>query len=133
MSEVIPGVRDAGPGLFELYGRVALTEKPERIETFVQPLKAWSSISVYRAAREYFVAVSDVITERKRDEALIQERSAELEASVKELEAFNDSIAHDLRAPCVTSTASSISSSSGRRGFSTRKASTASMWSRRAR
>ncbi|MHB9074099.1 MAG: HD domain-containing phosphohydrolase [Desulfobaccales bacterium] len=68
VSEVIPGVREADPELFEIYGRVALTGKPEKFETYVAALKMWFSISVYSPAKEYFVAVFDVITERKQME-----------------------------------------------------------------
>ena len=68
VSEVIPGIRESDPGLFELYGRVALTGKPERIETLVVALGMWFSIAVYSPRKEYFVAVFDVITERKQAE-----------------------------------------------------------------
>jgi len=66
VTEVIPGIREADPGLFETYGRVAMTGQPEQFEIFVQALQLWFSISVYSPKREYFVAVFDVITERKR-------------------------------------------------------------------
>jgi PAS domain S-box-containing protein/putative nucleotidyltransferase with HDIG domain len=68
VSEVIPGIREADPELFEIYGRVALTGKPEKFETYVASLKMWFSISIYSPAKEYFVAVFDVITERKQME-----------------------------------------------------------------
>jgi PAS domain S-box-containing protein/putative nucleotidyltransferase with HDIG domain len=68
VSEVIPGIRQSDPELFEIYGRVALTGKPERFETFVEALQMWFSISVYSPAKEYFVAVFDVITARKQME-----------------------------------------------------------------
>lgn len=68
VSEVIPGIRKADPKLFEIYGRVALTGKPERFEIFVGALQMWFWISVYSPKREYFVAVFDVITERKKTE-----------------------------------------------------------------
>ena len=68
VSEVIPGIRESDPELFEIYGRVALTGKPEAFESYVEALKMWFSISVYSPQREYFVAVFDVITERKRAE-----------------------------------------------------------------
>ena len=72
VSEVIPGIRDSDPGLLEIYGRVARTGEPERFESYVEALKMWFSISVYSPEREYFVAVFDVITERKRAEEEIK-------------------------------------------------------------
>jgi len=68
VSEVIPGIRESDPQLFEIYGRVALTGKPERFEIYVEALKMWFSISVYSPRREHFVAVFDVITARKQAE-----------------------------------------------------------------
>ena len=65
-SEVIPGLQQSDPGLLEIYGRVALTGAPESFETYVQALGMWFAISVYSPSLEHFVAVFDVITERKR-------------------------------------------------------------------
>ena len=73
VSEVIPGIRKTDPELFRIYGRVALTCKPERFEFYVEALKNWFSISVYCPQKEYFVAVFDVITERKRAEEALRE------------------------------------------------------------
>jgi PAS domain S-box-containing protein len=66
VSEVIPGIQESNPELFEIYGRVALTGKPERFETYLPSLGICFAISVFSPAREYFVAVFDNITERKR-------------------------------------------------------------------
>ena len=68
VSEVVPGIRETDPGLFEIYGRVALSGKPEQFETYVEALKMWFLISVYSPQKEYFVAIFDVITERKQTE-----------------------------------------------------------------
>ena len=68
VSEVIPGIRESDPELFGIYGRVALTGAPERCEIYLEALKMWLAISVYSPRSEYFVAVFDVITERKRAE-----------------------------------------------------------------
>ena len=73
VSEVIPGIQKSDPELFEIYGRVALTGIPEKFETYVQSLEMWFSISVYSPEREYFVAVFDVITERKKTEKALVE------------------------------------------------------------
>lgn len=68
VSEVIPGICEADPGLFEIYGRVAATGRPEEFERYVQALKMWFHMTVYSPRKDYFVAVFDVITERKRVE-----------------------------------------------------------------
>lgn len=68
VTEVIPGIRESYPGLFEIYGRVAMTGQPEKFEIYLEPLGAWLSISVYSTKKEYFIAVFDNITERKKAE-----------------------------------------------------------------
>jgi PAS domain S-box-containing protein/putative nucleotidyltransferase with HDIG domain len=72
VSEIVPGIRERDPELFELYGRVALTGNPERLETYVEALKDWYLVSVYSPRREYFVAIFDVITERKQAEGKLR-------------------------------------------------------------
>jgi diguanylate cyclase (GGDEF)-like protein/PAS domain S-box-containing protein len=67
-TDVFPGIREAHPELFEVYGRVALTGKAEKFILEFKPAGMWLSISVYSTEREYFVAVFDNITERKRAE-----------------------------------------------------------------
>ncbi len=68
VTEVIPGIREANPELFEIYGRVALTGKPERFETYIESLGIWFSIAAYSPEKDHFVAVFDNITERRRTE-----------------------------------------------------------------
>ncbi len=71
-SEVIPGIRETDPELIATYGRVASGGPPERFETYVAALDMWFSISAYSPAPEHFVAVFDVITDRKRTEAALR-------------------------------------------------------------
>src|SRR3990167_7224372 len=79
VSEVIPGIRESHPELFEIYGRVALTGKPERFEIDFKPLAIWLVISVYSPKQGCFVAVFDNITERKKSEMELKQRIEELE------------------------------------------------------
>jgi PAS domain S-box-containing protein len=68
VTEVFPGVKELHPEVFEIYGRVALTGRPEKFEIEFKPAGTWFSISVYSTEKEYFVAVFDDITPRKRAE-----------------------------------------------------------------
>lgn len=72
VTEVIPGIRESDPQLFEIYAGVARTGTPEHFETYVEALKMWFSISVYSPKKDYFVAVFDVITERKQAEQALR-------------------------------------------------------------
>ncbi len=69
VSEVIPGIQESNPELFDLYGRVASTGLPGKLETYVEGLEIWFSISAYCPKQGEFVAVFENITERKRAEA----------------------------------------------------------------
>jgi PAS domain S-box-containing protein len=68
VTEVIPGICKSNPELFEVYGRVASTGRPERFETHVDALGTWFDVSVFSPQQNHFVAVFDNITERKRAE-----------------------------------------------------------------
>lgn len=73
VTEVIPGIRESDPELFASLGRVALTGKPERFEIYLESMGMWFSLSVYSPEEEYFVAMFDVITDRKKAEMALKE------------------------------------------------------------
>lgn len=73
VTEVIPGIRESNPELFEIYGRVALTGEPEKIETNIKPLGLWLSITLYSPEKDYFIAIFDNVTERRRAEQALKE------------------------------------------------------------
>jgi two-component system, cell cycle sensor histidine kinase and response regulator CckA len=76
VSEVIPGIKQNDDELFKVYAKVALTGNPEKFEYFLKSLSLWFSLSVFSPEKEYFVAIFDVITERK---GLEKEREAMIE------------------------------------------------------
>jgi len=82
VSYVIPGIRATDGELLEIYGRVSRTGNPERFEIFVQALEMWFSVSVYSPEKEFFVAVFDVITERKQAEQKLNETLESLRRAV---------------------------------------------------
>ncbi len=71
VTEVFPGIRQAFPQLFEIYGRVARTGVAESFDLDFSPAGKWLHISVYSPARDYFVAVfSDITASRQAEESL---------------------------------------------------------------
>ncbi|MEI6756346.1 MAG: PAS domain S-box protein [Chlorobium sp.] len=73
MSEVMPGIHESTPEFFERFARIALTGNSDRFEIFLDSLNEWFDISAYSIKEGYFVAVIDVITERKQSEQRLQE------------------------------------------------------------
>ncbi|MBI4376848.1 MAG: diguanylate cyclase, partial [Elusimicrobia bacterium] len=67
-TELMPGLKESNPELFELCGRVARGGEAESVETFLPPLARWFSIKVYSPRKGHFVAILDDITERRNAE-----------------------------------------------------------------
>jgi PAS domain S-box-containing protein len=66
VTEVIPGIRDTNPELFEIYGRVARGGPPAEFETYVEALGIHFHVSAYSPEPDHFVAVFSNVTERVR-------------------------------------------------------------------
>lgn len=73
VTELIPGISASNPDLFEVYGRVSLTGKPEKFETYIKPLAKWFFISVYSPQKKFFVSAFEDITDRKRIEKNLED------------------------------------------------------------
>ena len=78
VSEVIPGIRESSPEIFEIYGRVASSGIPEAFEIDFKPLAKWLIISVYSPRTGYFVAIFDDITATKKMEQALRESEERL-------------------------------------------------------
>ena len=85
VSQVLPGIRESTPELFETCGKVALTGMPERFEIYVESLEMWCAISVYSPRREHFVALFDVVNERKSAEEALRKSLEEKVSLLKEV------------------------------------------------
>ncbi|MDO9549692.1 MAG: MASE3 domain-containing protein [Methanoregula sp.] len=77
--EVIPDIRTLNPELFETYGRVASTGKPETFEIDFKPLNMWLKISVSSPEKGFFVAVFEDVTEQKTAEIALKKSNEELD------------------------------------------------------
>jgi PAS domain S-box-containing protein len=98
VSEIIPGIRETNPELFEIYGRVARSGQPERFETYVEGLGIWFSISVYSPGHpDEFVAVFDNITERKQADAVLQAAKERLQSTMDSMLEGAQLIGYDWR------------------------------------
>lgn len=64
IGEVIPGIVESCPELFEAYARVAASGSLEKIETYVPQFDIWFSVSIYCPEPGGFVAIFDNVTER---------------------------------------------------------------------
>ena len=92
VTEVIPGIRQTDPGLFEIYGSVATSGQPQQFEIFMETLKMWFWVSVYSPAYEHFVAVFDVITARKQTEQSLETARNVAINEKKQLEAVMEAL-----------------------------------------
>jgi PAS domain S-box-containing protein len=80
VSEIIPGLRQSNPEIFEVYGRVVDTGEPERFETHLPSLNLSLSLSVYRSGPEQFIVVFENITQSKQAEIALRKSEAEMRA-----------------------------------------------------
>jgi len=72
VTEVIPGIKGMNPELFEIFGRVARTGKPEKFEFNFKPRGIWNNVTVYSTEKNYFFAIFDDFTDHKMAEEAIR-------------------------------------------------------------
>ena len=82
VTEIFPGIKESNPELFEIYGRVSLSGKPERFESYIAPLAKWFLVEAYGPEKGNFVAIfQDITGEKATIEDLVKFKLAVEEAS----------------------------------------------------
>lgn len=87
---------------FEIFGKIADTGQAVRFQDFAEYQQRWFDVYAFRFGapeKRQVAALFSDITERKKYEKTLTQKTLELEYSNKELEAFSYSVSHDLRAP----------------------------------
>lgn len=93
-SEVVPGIHESNPEFLALFGRVATTGKPGRLEVRLDALGLWFSITAHCPEKGYFVALFENVTERKRQELMARE--SETLSGKAQMAAY---VAHEINGP----------------------------------
>ena len=73
ITEILPDIWESSAEIFEIYGRVALSGRPEHFERYVKRIKSWLDISVHSPEKEHFVVMVENITVRKQAEEALKE------------------------------------------------------------
>jgi PAS domain S-box-containing protein len=79
VTEVLPGIERDPADWLGIYGKVALTGKPVRFESYADSLGKWFKVSAYSAEKGYFAVAFEDITERKKAEEENEAQRALLE------------------------------------------------------
>ena len=90
VSKVIPELKSKDHALFEIYDNVVKTGISVKTEYFINALAMWVYITVYRTPQHNFVAVFDVIDERKNAEDALKKLNKQLIESITETEKTKD-------------------------------------------
>lgn len=87
------------PPYLDVFGRVATTGLPERIEVFFGPMGRHFRVLVVSPAPGEFATVFEDVTAARELERALREANAALVARNEELDAFAHTVAHDLKNP----------------------------------
>ena len=83
----------------DVFGRVATTGEPARMEARFEPMGRHFRILVFSPARGEFATVFEDVTAAREMEAALKASNEELRARNEELDAYAHTVAHDLKNP----------------------------------
>ncbi len=88
VTEIVPGVVKDTFDWIGVFGRVALTGKPARFETYSADHNKWFSVQAYCPKKSHFAVIFEDITEKKKIYLKVEEqkRYAEARAAITEMQ-----------------------------------------------
>lgn len=92
-TDYLPGIKNSNPEMFEAYGRVVLTGKPERFETYLKTLAKWFLVTLYRIDKNFFMAAFEDITDRKETEKELENARKAASNVLEDLQFEKDKLA----------------------------------------
>lgn len=87
------------PPFLDVFGRVALTGEPSRLEIFFEPMRRHFRVLVFSPARGEFATVFEDVTATRELEAALVATNTALVVRNEELDTFAHTVAHDLKNP----------------------------------
>jgi len=82
-TEVLPGLAADPVDWVGLYGRVAATGEPVRLEQYSQPLRRWYSVAAYSPRPCAFVTIFADVTARRQAEDAVRQSEERLRAALR--------------------------------------------------
>jgi len=101
-KRILELVPDHEPYWFEMYGKVALTGEPVRVQAESKALQSWFETRAFRIGGEGSLKVAVIfnnITERRNVERKLQEQAQELSDQDRRKDEFLAMLSHELRNP----------------------------------
>lgn len=102
VTQAFPGIENDQFDWIKAFGHVAKTGESIRVKQYLHLNDSWYDCVAYQYKPDHFVAAFLNITESKRAEEALKERTRELIERSAELERFNYTVSHDLKSPLVT-------------------------------
>lgn len=99
ISEVVPGIVESDPGMFEIVGRVAATGIAEQVEYYVEAMDKWFSTKIFSPKKGYFISINDDISGSKHLENDLRTLKENAEESDRLKSMLLANMSHEIRSP----------------------------------